>query len=456
MHSIELFSGCGGLGLGISRAGFEPVRLVEMNDYACSTLRAWRDNGVARHRRWNLFQGDVHKMDFRRYAGSVDLVAGGPPCQPFSVGGKHRGHEDNRNLFPEMFRAIREIGPKAVIIENVSGLGRDKFAEYFAYIQFQLKYITNKPRRNEDWKDHYQRLLAHETAKGSRDYTVLPLFVDAVDFGVPQRRKRIKFVCFRSDLNVQWPGLHATHSEDALLHCQWVTGEYWERHGVAKRHRPDPTPKEKAAAKRLKADGPGDLLPWRTVRDAIEGLPDPRKGAGGYANHHFVDGARQYPGHTGSLLDRPSKALKAGDHGVPGGENMIDYGSGVVRYYTVREAARIQTFPDWYELAGPWTEAMRQLGNAVPVLLANTVASLVRECVERAEGKQRSKYAKSSIQTPILSRALVRSSATAGGAKDAGRHSAADRKGRKTASEGTRWPRKPPRVGGPRHSRVGD
>lgn len=89
------------------------------------------------------------------------------------------------------------------------------------------------------------------------------------------------------------------------------------------------------------------------------------------------EGARPYPGHTGSATDQPSKAIKAGVHGVPGGENMIRFADGSVRYLSVREAARVQTFPDGYELSGAWSEGMRQMGNAVPVELARVVASSV-------------------------------------------------------------------------------
>jgi DNA (cytosine-5)-methyltransferase 1 len=121
-------------------------------------------------------------------------------------------------------------------------------------------------------------------------------------------------------------------------------------------------------------------FPWLTVRDAIGDLPDPEKKTRTYiANHKFNPGARSYPGHTGSPLDEPAKTLKAGDHGVPGGENMLARVDGSVRYFTVREAARLQTFPEDYTFRGAWTEAMRQLGNAVPVRLAETVARSVAE-----------------------------------------------------------------------------
>ena len=120
---------------------------------------------------------------------------------------------------------------------------------------------------------------------------------------------------------------------------------------------------------------------WRTVRDALRGLPEPVD----YVEHPSVlnhignPGARAYPGHTGSPLDEPAKTLKAGDHGVPGGENMLRRPDGTVRYFTVREAARLQGFPDTYRFSGAWTECLRQLGNAVPVDLAHAVAASVHE-----------------------------------------------------------------------------
>lgn len=98
-------------------------------------------------------------------------------------------------------------------------------------------------------------------------------------------------------------------------------------------------------------------------------MPHPSENHG-IPDHIFRDGARSYPGHTGSCYDLPAKTIKAGGHGVPGGENMIRYPDGSIRYFTVFEAKRIQTFPDDYAITGAWGEALRQIGNAVPVLLA--------------------------------------------------------------------------------------
>jgi DNA (cytosine-5)-methyltransferase 1 len=127
------------------------------------------------------------------------------------------------------------------------------------------------------------------------------------------------------------------------------------------------------------------------VRDALEGLPDPEahpKLATAFSNHRFQPGARSYKGHTGSPLDEPAKTLKAGDHGVPGGENMLLRPDGSVRYFSVRESARLQTFPDEFLFHGSWTETMRQLGNAVPVELAALVAASVHSQLKAIGGAE--------------------------------------------------------------------
>ena len=136
----------------------------------------------------------------------------------------------------------------------------------------------------------------------------------------------------------------------------------------------------RAAVEHLQAHGTCPTTnAWRTVRDAIGDLPAPAKARARIANHCFQPGARAYPGHTGSQFDEPAKALKAGDHGVPGGENMLAHPDGMVRYFSVREAARLQGFPDAFifPAAVSWTESMRQLGNAVPTPLATVFGTAI-------------------------------------------------------------------------------
>lgn len=369
--SVELFVGGGGLALGISSAGFKPELLVEWDRDACNTIAYNKD-------KWNILQSDVRTVSFSDYEG-VDLLAGGPPCQPFSLGGRHKGDNDQRNMFPEMIRAVREIKPKVVIIENVKGLLREKFSSYFGYILLQLQYPEVIQKPNEEWYEHLARLEKYHTKgyyKGLMYRTIYRL-VNAADYGVPQKRERVIIVAFRSDLKQEWSFPNPTHSQEALLVSQWVTGEYWERHGIALKDRPDIPNKLVNKVNKLRQLKLLEKAPWQTVRDAIFDLPDPEFEPSDIPGHKFNPGARVYPGHTGSPLDEPAKTIKAGDHGVPGGENMLVRLDGSVRYFSVRESARIQTFPDDYQFLGSWTESMRQLGNAVPVRLAYIVASSI-------------------------------------------------------------------------------
>jgi DNA (cytosine-5)-methyltransferase 1 len=380
VNSIEFFAGGGGMALGTARAGFRHRAVVEWDADACATLRLNASAGRGHAGNWSIVQADVTNYNFSIHRDDVDCVVAGPPCQPFSLGGKHLGQDDNRNMFPHAIRAVREIKPKAFILENVRGLLRRGFANYYNYIIHQLRYPEMRARGEENWMTHLSRLERAATS-GRRDglqYNVVYRLLDAADYGVPQHRYRVLIVGVRSDLNAEFSFPEATHGEDALLHDQWVTGEYWERHRIAKRGRPRMPSQVHAKVERLNCLWrEGELLPWRTVRDAIWDLPqlDVGESSRDVSNHYLRAGARSYPGHTGSPLDEPAKTLKAGDHGVPGGENTLRTPNGSLRYFSVRECARLQTFPDEWEFAGSWTESMRQLGNAVPVELASVVAS---------------------------------------------------------------------------------
>lgn len=382
MKAIELFAGAGGLGLGVSLAGVSPVAVVEWDRWACDTVRENQSRGFSLVRDWPLQELDVRHLDLSALP-EVDLVTGGPPCQPFSMGGKHRAFLDSRDMFPATIGVIRETRPKAFIVENVKGLTRSAFANYFSYIVLQLTFPEVVQRKGESWLQHLTRLEKVKTS-GKRvglTYEIVVRLLNAADYGVPQKRERVFIVGFRSDLGVQWAFPDATHTLDALMFEQWVSGDYWKRNSIRPKDRPQAP--SRINLKRLASayvSGLGNEQPWRTVNDAIYDLPDPKsREASRFLNHRFQAGAKSYPGHTGSPRHLPAKTLKAGDHGVPGGENMLVEADGSLRYFTVRESARLQTFPDGYVFHGSWSETMRQLGNAVPVALAQQVASSVAQ-----------------------------------------------------------------------------
>jgi len=378
MNAIELFAGAGGLGLGVTRAGFNTLDVVEWDRWCCDTIRQNRTRRAAGMENWpEPREGDIRSFSFDRFAGRVQLVTGGPPCQPFSLGGRHRAQQDHRDMWSEAVRVVRETQPTAFIFENVKGLTRATFETYFSYIFLQLSYPEISIREDEIWLDHRSRLEQHHSSNGSSalSYQVMPPKVlNAANFGVPQKRERVFFVGFRADTGIQWSWPRETHSREAMAWDQ-VHGDYWDRHKVAKRDRiSDPR-----FSGICHEDRPAQLA-WKTTRDALIGLPDPELSPGvrsKFTDHRYQAGARSYPGHTGSPLDEPAKTLKAGVHGVPGGENMLRRPDGSVRYFTIRESARLQTFPDEMLFHGSWSETMRQLGNAVPVELAHVVASSV-------------------------------------------------------------------------------
>ncbi|MBN1515073.1 DNA cytosine methyltransferase [Candidatus Sumerlaeota bacterium] len=138
--SIELFTGAGGLALGLAQSGWHHSALIERNEHACSTIHMNESLGHPLVKGWKLFPDDVRTIHYSELADHVNMVAGGPPCQPFSLGGKHRAYQDKRDLFPEAVRAVRELRPECFVFENVKGLLRQSFASYFHYII--LQYMT--------------------------------------------------------------------------------------------------------------------------------------------------------------------------------------------------------------------------------------------------------------------------------------------------------------------------
>lgn len=383
MRSVELFAGCGGLALGVARAGFEHDFIVERDADSVKTLNENKKRKIKHVQHWDIEESDTRKLDFRGLGG-VDLLSGGPPCQPFSIGGKHLGHRDPRNMWPEAVRAVREIRPKAFLLENVRGLFRPDFSSYLEYITLQLAFPDLTRRSDEKWKTHLARLRRHSTAGGGRqgDYRVLSRAINAADYGAPQKRHRAIFIGVATEFGDDWEFPAPTHSQESLAWSKHVTCDYWKRHDARRVCEPSSEAEAQALKRVLERDKKPKESAWVTVRDAIADLPPPckREKVSGHWQHA---GARAYPNHTGSNLDEPAKALKAGDHGVPGGENMLANRRGNVRYFTIREMARLQGFPDDFEVSGSWKAATRQLGNAVPTLVGQHMANAISTIIAR-------------------------------------------------------------------------
>lgn len=367
----------------MEQAGFDCVFAVEMDSKAVQTLEHNRSKGTY-FQSMHVVADDARTVQFPgQLRDNVDLLTAGASCQPFSVGGKHEGALDDRDVFPAVFRAIRELRPRAIVLENVKGLLRARFKQYFDYILAQLEDPGIESKPGETWQQHSDRLrkLAGSRAADYPRYRTYVEVVNAADFGIPQQRERIFIIALREDVGHDWRQLRPTYSLDALVHEKYVSGCYWARHdGWA-----EPTRKEVSRLARWVPGSCGGTAPWRTVADALEGLPDPRCGsaAADFTGHGYVPGARSYPGHTGSTWHLPAKTIKAGVHGVPGGENMLRDCDGSVRYFTTRELARMQTFPDDFEFPVSWATSMRQIGNAVPVLLNERLGLALAKCIGR-------------------------------------------------------------------------
>lgn len=384
-HSaVELFAGAGGLALGASLAGVEHLALVESSPSACACLRLnlgrllKPDSNVVE-------QSDVSAMSFVPYRDRADLLLAGAPCQPWSFAGRHNGPTDSRNLFCEVVRAQEEIAPQALVIENVRGLTRPAYADFLEFLRLAVSFPAHFDPRSS-WLKALRdlRRIARKFSSSAQYLAFGPVSLNAADFGTPQVRHRVFLVAFRADLGAIWTPPQATHSRAELARQLWKTGEYWERHKIV----PQGRRSSLWAATRAFAGehSPFPLKAWRTVRDTIGDLPSFNSDEACQLRHDLVRGARAYPGHTGSHVDWPAKTLKAGVHGVPGGENCLRLSNGRVRYFSVREAARLQDFPDWYVFDSSWSRAFAQIGNAVPVNLASSVVRSVIASISAVEG----------------------------------------------------------------------
>ena len=313
-QAIDLFAGAGGLSLGLHQAGIDVAAGFEWDADACETF-------AKTHPTSDVIRADLNDVDFRAWRG-IDLLVGGPPCQPWSTGGKRLGTDDVRDGWPTYLRALGEIRPTAFVAENVSG------------------FATGIRR------DHFGALLAAMEGLG---FTVTAKVLNAADYGVPQKRQRVVIVGTRG-CTFQFPGPQF---------------------------------------------GPGRRRSWRTAGEVLTakpvGIPNPSivtyarnpdLRPNPYDGHLFNGGGRPID------LDQPVRTLLASmggnktpwidvDRVVPGYHRHLSSGGGPrlgrvpgARRITVEEAAVLQSFPLGMYFAGPRSSCYRQIGNAVPPMLA--------------------------------------------------------------------------------------
>lgn len=306
--SIELFAGAGGLALGLEQAGINTVTFIENDKFCCETLKQNRPN-------WNIINKDIREVDFRPYKNKVDLVAGGSPCQAFSYAGKKLGFEDTRGtLFYEFARAVKEVEPSMFLFENVKGLKSHDKGRTFATI---LDVFTE---------------LGYNL-----QYKVL----NANDYGVAQKRQRIFIVGYKDDIDFEYPkkSEYKPTLKDALKNVPKSEGQLYSEN-----------------KKRIL-----DLVPpggcWVNLPEDLQKE---------YLGKSYYSGGGKRGMARRMSWDEPSLTLTCS----PSQKQTERCHPDETRPFTVREYARIQSFPDDWRFSGGITQKYKQIGNAVPVELA--------------------------------------------------------------------------------------
>lgn len=327
--SVELFAGAGGLALGMEKAGFSHILLNEIEPDACATLRNNRPD-------WNILEQDVRTVSFEQYRGKVDFLSGGFPCQAFSYAGKQGGFNDTRGtLFFELARAVKEIQPKVFMGENVKGLVAHDGGKTLETIKNVIKELG---------------------------YTLVePRVMRAILYQVPQKRERLILVAIRNDIadkvRFNWPD---PFHRIMTLRDAFYKGELYDTDVP-------PSVGQKYPEKKRKVM---ELVPmggyWRDLPVEIQ--------------KEYMGGSFELEGgKTGMArrlsLDEPSLTLTC----APAQKQTERCHPTETRPLTVREYARIQTFPDDWKFAGKISSQYKQIGNAVPVNLAYAIGrSLIR------------------------------------------------------------------------------
>ena len=328
--SVELFAGAGGLAIGMNMAGFRHVLLNEIDPMACQTLRK-------NHPEWNVLEGDIRQIDFTPLKGKVDFLSGGFPCQAFSYAGKKGGLSDTRGtLFFELARAVKEIQPKVFMGENVKGL-----------------------LSHDDGKT----LEIIRNAIAELGYTLVePRVLKAIMYQVPQKRERLILIAIRNDIyeagiRFKWPD---PYRRVMTLRDAFYQGDLFDcdvPHSDGQTY-----PEKKARVMAMVPEG-GD---WR---DLPENEQKEYMGGSYYLGGGKTGMARRLS------MDEPSLTLTC----APAQKQTERCHPIETRPLTIREYARIQTFPDNWVFQGTIADQYKQIGNAVPVNLAYAIGrSLIR------------------------------------------------------------------------------
>lgn len=334
--SIELFAGAGGLALGLEMAGFDAIALNEFDKHACNTLRTNRPN-------WNVLEGDITDLDFSIYE-NVDFLSGGFPCQAFSYAGNQLGFEDTRGtLFFEFARAIKEAQPKVFLGENVRGL---------------LEH------------DSGRTLATIKSVIANLGYTLIePKVLRAIFYKVPQKRERLMLVGIRNDLikhaQFSWP---SPYKRIMVLQDALKSGELFKSDVPSSEGQKYPARKAEILS-HIPQGGYWRDLPDELQREYMQ--------ASYYLGGGKTGMARRLSWDAPSLTLTCSPAQKQTERCHPE-EN---------RPLTVREYARIQTFPDQWVFSGPVSSQYKQIGNAVPVNLAYAVGRSIVSLLNGIEQK---------------------------------------------------------------------
>ncbi|AKK07155.1 DNA-methyltransferase Dcm [Corynebacterium mustelae] len=319
LQSIEICAGAGGQALGLERAGFTHAAVIEIDRWASETLRLNRSHDGL-HGPWPVFELDIHDFDGTPYRNAIDLFAGGVPCPPFSIAGKQLGAADERDLFPRAIELIREINPRAVLLENVKGLAQKRFDTYRQQIIDELSVLG---------------------------YTVFWKLLFASDFGVPQLRPRFILVALKNEYAAffQWPDKHIEPPtvgealEDLMSANGWLGAKHW----AAQANSIAPT-----IVGGSKKHGGADVGPSR-AREAWRKL-----------------------GVKGSSIaeEAPGRDFPVGDS-----ENLPRL--------TVPMGGVIQGFPPEWQWAGGKTAQWRQVGNAFPPPVAEAIGRAIHNALTK-------------------------------------------------------------------------